>query len=135
MTSRPWLAMFGIIVAGLLGVLAITSCGEGDASPPHAAAWQHRFSFPAQSSPAIVDGTVYVGESDNSVYALRAATCKIVWKRRTRYYVTSSPALAHGSVYVGSDDGRFYALNAATGRVRWTYNTQAENVSSPAVVG
>src|SRR5215813_3317508 len=99
MTAQPWPIRRGIIGAGLLGVLAITSCGGGAASPPPAAAWQHRFAFPAESSPVIVDGTVYVGESDYSVYALRAATGKIVWKHRTKYYVTSSPALAHGFVY------------------------------------
>ena len=57
------------------------------------------------SSPAVVNGVVYVGSFDNNVYALNASTGAKLWSYTTggaMYF--SSPAVANGVVYVGSDD-------------------------------
>ena len=83
------------------------------------------------SSPAVVDGIVYVGSFDGYVYALNAASGTQLWK----YYigvsssifgvafpppgVTSSPAVVGGIVYVGSIDDNVYALNATSGEQLW----------------
>ncbi|MEI7827506.1 MAG: PQQ-binding-like beta-propeller repeat protein, partial [Euryarchaeota archaeon] len=93
------------------------------------------------SSPAIVNGVVYVGSNDNKVYALNAATGAKKWSYTTGDYynttgdsVSSSPAVANGIVYVGSEDGKVYALNAQTGTKLWSYWTGDWVVSSPAIV-
>jgi PGF-CTERM protein len=56
---------------------------------------------------------VYVGSSDNNVYALNATTGKVTWSFTTGDYVLSSPAVVNGTVYAGSDDGNVYAIGIA----------------------
>lgn len=63
-----------------------------------------------RSSPAVADGTVYVGNANGNVSAVAAADGSERWRFRTDRVVQSSPAVADGTVYVGSDDGRVYAL-------------------------
>jgi len=60
----------------------------------------------------VVDGTVYVGSNDNSVYALSAEDGTELWYFKTGAQVSSSPAVVDGTVYVGSFDNNVYALPA-----------------------
>jgi outer membrane protein assembly factor BamB len=83
------------------------------------------------SSPAVVDGVVYVGSG--GVYALDAATGKEIWQNPSSLVVTSSPAFVDGVVYVGGNNG-VYALNATTGDQIWYFPTGVIHLSSPAVV-
>jgi len=78
-----------------------------------------------------VSGVVYVGSDDGGIYALDAATGKVLWKTNTGGPVKSSPEVADGVVYVGSDDGGVYALDAATGLVLLKTLTGAPVRSSP----
>ena len=55
------------------------------------------------SSPAVVDGVVYVGSDDGNVYALNASSGAKLWNYTTGGDVYSSPAVVGGVVYVGSD--------------------------------
>ena len=71
------------------------------------------------SSPAVVDGVIYVGSFGGNVYALDAATGDERWRFETGDWVVSSPAVVDGVVYVGSLDSYVYALDAATGDERW----------------
>lgn len=75
------------------------------------------------SSPAVVDGVVYFGSGDSSVYAVDAATGALRWKFQTGNVVHASPAVAGGLVYVGSFDAYFYALDAGTGKLVWKFKT------------
>ena len=94
-----------------------------------------KWSYPSvsTSSPAVVNGVVYVGSGANNVYALNASTGAPLWSYTTGGGVTSSPAVANGVVYIGSDDGNVYALNASTGAKLWSFNTGSYVQSSPAV--
>ena len=85
------------------------------------------------SSPAVVDGTLYVGSTDHHVYALDAATGETVWRTATGDWVMSSPRAVDGVVYVGSNDGCMYALDAGTGAIKWRAKTDNVVFSSPAV--
>jgi outer membrane protein assembly factor BamB len=86
------------------------------------------------SSPAVVDGDVYVGSRDENVYALDAATGREQWIFQTQGAVSSSPAVADGTVYVGGGvDENVYALDAATGRQQWAFEADRPVESSPAV--
>ena len=58
------------------------------------------------SSPAVVDGVVYVGSRDGYVYALDALTGGARWSYETNGEVYSSPAVVEGVVYISSNDGR-----------------------------
>ncbi len=86
------------------------------------------------SSPAVVDGTVYVGSDNNYVYALDAETGDCDWRFQTNRWVRSSPAVVDGTVYVGGTDGYVYALSASRGTEQWKFNADAPLNSSPAVV-
>jgi hypothetical protein len=85
------------------------------------------------SSPAVADGTVFVGSCDNKVYALNEFTGALKWSYTTGSWVESSPAVVDGVVYVGSDDWNVYALNASTGKYIWNCQTVGQVYSSPAV--
>ena len=76
------------------------------------------------SSPAIANGTVFVGSDDHKLYAFDAKgntgcagsprTCAPLWTSvSTGSFVFSSPAVANGVVYVGSNDGTLYAFDAS----------------------
>ncbi|MGP8133891.1 MAG: PQQ-binding-like beta-propeller repeat protein [Halobacteriota archaeon] len=96
--------------------------------------WNYTITGYVGSSPAVVNGVVYVGSADNIVYALNATTGTKLWNYTTGGNVESSPAVANGVVYVGSDDNNVYALNATTGAKLWNYTTDSYVYSSPAVV-
>jgi len=65
------------------------------------------------STPAVVNGVVYIGSWDDNIYALNAFNGEKIWNFSTVNYIDSSPAVAYGMVYFGSDDGSVYALKAA----------------------
>ena len=75
------------------------------------------------SSPAVWNGTVYVGSGDHNVYAIDAQSGALRWKFSTGNVVHASPAVAGGIVYIGSWDRYLYALDARTGAVRWKFQT------------
>src|SRR5215471_18320701 len=78
------------------------------------------------SSPAIVNGVVYVGSNDGNLYAIDQQTGKQRWKFATEARVTSSPAVANGAVYFGSYDGNFYAVDTVSGKLRWKFRNAGE---------
>jgi len=82
------------------------------------------------SSPAVVDGIVYIGS--DGVHALDAATGEEIWTNPDPFQVTSSPAFVDGAVYAGGSNG-VYALNATNGEQIWYFTTGVIYRSSPAV--
>jgi outer membrane protein assembly factor BamB len=87
-----------------------------------------------ESTPAVVNGVLYIGSPDHNLYALNATTGKILWKYETGGVITfPSPAVANGIVYIGSDDKSLHAVDAATGKGLWKYQTGATIKSSPAI--
>jgi outer membrane protein assembly factor BamB len=102
--------------------------------------WSYTTGASVGSSPAVVDGVVYVGSDDHKVYALNVADGAFIWSYTTGEAVESSPAVIDGVVYVGSNDNKTYALNAATGALIWNYTTgsypfySTYALSSPAIV-
>jgi outer membrane protein assembly factor BamB len=69
------------------------------------------------SNATVVNGTLYVGGSDSSLYALNASTGAIEWKINT-VVNPGSPTVAGGVVYFASD--KLYAVNASTGAQLWS---------------
>ena len=78
------------------------------------------------SSPAVVDGVIYVGSNDGNLYALDQQTGAKKWAFSTGARVASSPAVNHGLVYFGSYDGNFYAVDTASGKLRWKFRNAGE---------
>ena len=96
-----------------------------------------KWSFPTgaaiHSSPAVADGTVYVGSADFRLYALDAETGEQRWVFQAGSWIQSSPAVADGIVYIGSNDGYLYAVDADTGEELWNFYTKFPVKSTPAV--
>jgi outer membrane protein assembly factor BamB len=100
--------------------------------------WKFTTGAQVVSSPAVVEGVVYIGSFDSNVYALDAETGTSIWNYTTGPAIVSSPAVVEGVVYVGSADSKVYALNAATGQLLWSAMIGPTGYgvnSSPAVSG
>jgi len=110
---------------------------ENVLSPSNVSGLQVAWSFPASctsySGPVVVDGTVYVGNYCNTLYALDELTGQIKWSAVTGGKVDATPAVVCGTVYVGAGDGTVYAFDKKTGRRLWSYATGSVIYSSPAV--
>lgn len=91
-----------------------------------------------QATPIVIDGVMYSIGPDNNVFALNAATGKILWRYTAKldpivkevFYGSASRGVTvgRGKVYVGSLDGRFIALDQKTGKELWS--TQLTNLKT-----
>ncbi|MDP1695713.1 MAG: PQQ-binding-like beta-propeller repeat protein, partial [archaeon] len=88
-----------------------------------------------ESSPAVANGYVYIGSTDNILYQFNASNVsQKIASYTTAGDIRSSPAVANGYVYVSSDDTKIYQLNASNvSQVAATYTTGGVVRSSPAV--
>jgi outer membrane protein assembly factor BamB len=87
-------------------------------------------------SPAVVDGWVYIGSSDNYVAQFNATNISQIPNSyfETNDSIVSSPAVVNGYVYVGSFDGSLYQLNASDlSQEIAHYRPTSAILSSPAV--
>jgi outer membrane protein assembly factor BamB len=82
------------------------------------------------ATPIVVDGTVYIGDLDNGMYAIELASGLQQWKFTAQAGFYASVAYRQGRLYVGDGDGLFYCLDAAHGKALWTFRTGAEIDSS-----
>lgn len=92
------------------------------------------------STPAVIYGRVFLGNTDGRVYAYDAASGKLDWAVQTGDYVYASPAVTNApglgpTIYLGSYDGTFYAINARSGRIDWTYKAGGRISGSATIVG
>ena len=102
-------------------------------------AWVHQpgaITQGLQATPIVVDGVMYTIAADNNVFALDAATGKVLWRYTPKldpivkevFYASASRGVTvgRGKVYIGSLDGRFIALDQKTGKELWS--TQLTNM-------
>jgi outer membrane protein assembly factor BamB len=127
--------VYGVAVAD--GVVYMTSVDPDLVLAVEAATgrvmWHFSMKRGFETSPAIGDSTLYVGDSNGYVYALDRANGTELWRFKTGMEVSSSPALAGDLVYFGSDDGYLYALSAATGEEAWRFDLGHDVIESPTV--
>ena len=88
-------------------------------------AWRAPTDGDVISSPAVANGTVYVGSGDGHLYALELATGDRRWRHDAGSPISSSPAVGGGLVYATARDGIF-AVDAATGARRWRLTTRPD---------
>jgi outer membrane protein assembly factor BamB len=88
------------------------------------------------SSPAILDGVVYVGTGTGELIALSLADGSLKWRYKAGESIgESSPMVAGPRVYIGDLEGVVHAVNVADGKAAWTFKTQSEIKSSPVLAG
>ena len=104
--------------------------------------WKFKTGDVVHSSPAVDNGTVYVGGWDTFFYALDAATGNEKWRFKTgddqdihnQIGIQSSPVVADGVVFFGCRDSKVYAVDAKTGTQKWAFSNKGSWViGSPAV--
>ncbi len=106
--------------------------GPGPAGNPYRK-WRYDTGGEVRSSPAVADGTVFVGSHGGLLYAFDAASGQLRWYFDLGGYpVRSSPAVVDGQVFIGGGYA-LYALDAATGQVRWRFAMRYAGESSPTV--
>ena len=82
------------------------------------------FGFPdavtAYGQPTVVDGRVYTGSNDGTIYALDARSGCIYWMFQAKAMVRSAVVIGPGPrAYVGDLESNFYALDVETGKLIW----------------
>ncbi len=108
--------------------------------------WTYKTDGYITSSPAVVDGAVYIVSQEpesGALYKLDASDGSFIWKRELPYEIVltggtdmhASPTVADGLVFASSNVKEYYGINAATGSIEWTYRTAAAGefiICSPA---
>jgi outer membrane protein assembly factor BamB len=104
--------------------------------------WRRRVGSLSASTPAAVADVVYAtvlaragGVRKGAVFALAAATGRVLWSRMLPSPSESSPLVDSGRVFFGSQNGTVYALNAHNGAVLWTYHAAGSVKASPSLSG
>lgn len=81
--------------------------------------WTAKMDDACHSSPLVTDELVWVGSSDQHLYAFRRTDGQRVHRVRLSGPVYASPALAGGVIGVGAGEGDFYGIDAASGEEKW----------------
>jgi outer membrane protein assembly factor BamB len=92
--------------------------------------WKFEAKDGIEGTPAIVNGTVYVGAmfKDENLYALDLATGTEKWRYKAGGI--KAPVSVHaGKVYAGNIDGVLHCVDAATGKRIWKFEAPAEITS------
>ncbi len=88
-----------------------------------------------EATPLAVNGVLYFTGSFADVYAVSAATGRLLWKHEVKVWefnpqkmhyifpLNRGVAYADGRVFVGATDGRLIALDAKTGQRLWSVET------------
>jgi quinohemoprotein ethanol dehydrogenase len=99
-----------------------------------------------EATPIVVDGVMYTSGVAGRVYALDAATGRLLWNfepplklKNARGsccdIVNRGVAVWRGKVYVGSFEGILYALDAKDGTVRWQVDTFIDHERAYSITG
>ena len=99
-------------------------------------AWSLDTEEEIRSSPAIVDGVLYVGTLAGNLIAVDVESGSIVWTYAAGSPIYSSPAVEDGIVYFLSVDGMMHAVNVSDGSSSWARSMGGPGPwdwSSPAV--
>lgn len=148
-----------VLLIGVLGIMpAIAACEASFLSggaQPEQPQWVHRpsgsmsvvyqvplvapirqFGEPYQRGGVEIDKQgmrVFVGSSDNGLYALEAKSGRTLWRFETTGAVQSSPLYdpVNNSVYFGSNDGALYKVSAGNGQFIYRFETNSEVAERP----
>ena len=85
--------------------------------------WLDRLDARLESSPLIIDGTLYLGTNTTDVLALDAAGGKIRWRFNSPAPIKASPSYHDGNVFVADYRSAMFALEAKTGKPIWRTDT------------
>ena len=154
-----WYSDFSLIVAA--GTVYVTSPTFEDESKGALTAlsagtgmkmWSIDIGGTRDTSPVVVDGTLYLLGGDEHLHAIDAASGKEKWNLDTRKMSEESggtplerevsgllspfsPAVANGLVLITAGDGVLYAIDIATRSISWHFKSDGNSIETPAIVG
>ena len=74
----------------------------------------------AYGQPTVVDGRIYIGSNDGTIYSIDAKTGCLYWMYRAKALVRSAVVVGPDKrAYVGDLDANLYALDTDTGKLIW----------------
>ena len=111
-----------------------SAAADVSTTPQGTLKWRFDTDMPMFSSPAVVDGRLYLGSGDGRVIALDADTGALIWEHPVTGPVDSSPAVAGDNVFIGLRDGRVLSLHKDTGARQWEFPTGGIFATSPVVL-
>jgi len=94
--------------------------------------WDHGVGGSLQSSPAIMNGYLFVGDSNDFIYCLNATTGAQIWSSNTSWAIWSTPAIVGDRLFACNFGGIVDCLNITTGTQIWNCSANG-GASSPAV--
>jgi outer membrane protein assembly factor BamB len=102
--------------------------------------WKKDLPGRAESSPVVVDRTVYFGCEDGGLYALSTISGNVRWVAQLGGPIKAAPAYYGGRLYVGDYGGYMNAVDAKSGKVLWQsgslgpgFGASGQFYSTPAV--
>ncbi len=78
-----------------------------------------------ESTPAIVNGVVYVADADGRLIALDLKSGAKLWEVATEIGFTASPSVRDGLIFIGDLGGEFYCFDIH-GQKKWQFTATAE---------
>jgi outer membrane protein assembly factor BamB len=93
---------------------------------------------PTMASPAVLNGTVFVGTEGQDFFAIDPRKLSIAWHYQNHGHgaaFRSSAAVTPEAVIVGSRDKQLHAFNPKTGQPLWSFVAKGRIDGSPVVVG
>ena len=85
-------------------------------------------------TPAVVDGTVYVGGYDGVLYAIATADGENTKVRTLGGAIIGGPTVVDDIILIGSSDGYMYAIDRIVETIEWKFQTGHKVWSTPTVV-
>ncbi len=93
--------------------------------------WRFHAKRAVTSSPAVVQGNVFVASLDGNFYSLDAKSGWSVWRFRMGKGSVSSPCRVENLVLFGSADEFIYCLDAGSAKEIWRFKTEHQVSGSP----
>lgn len=109
--------------------------GRGDVTQSHVL-WKQSKGIPKYSSPALVNGLLYMSAENGVLTCLQASDGEVVWQERVGGSFTASPLATPDRIYFFNEDGETFVVAAAR-----TFQLLGRNkldrgfMASPAVAG
>ncbi|HLN90129.1 MAG TPA: PQQ-binding-like beta-propeller repeat protein [Candidatus Binatia bacterium] len=127
MKSSPTVSGSNVYIGSLDGYLYALDLANGNIT------WKTKTKGPIESTPAVVDGAIYITSQEpdsGALYKLDANTGAVIWNQSLPYeYVFTgarvmlgSVSVAEGMVFASGELKNYYGINATTGDIVWTFS-------------
>lgn len=90
--------------------------------------WRYLTTGDVYATPAVVDNTVYFGDTSGTFYALTSRG-QLVWQTKVAGPITASALVTNNTVIFGDQAGYIYGLDRSTGTLKWKIRPNTSPIS------